>query len=663
LATVDAVVSRRGDGEDMKTMTTRFKIMVGTVAVILVANSLLSLLGAWYLGQVWLGEVQHRVRLDLNAARAAYNGHARQIEQFLLAASLDTSLVREIDDGDSFHYHQRLDRIHQTSGFDFVTLTDSEGNVLYRPANPDKWGDRLNRSLLFSGVKTTREPLRGTVLMDRPSLMVEDPELADRARFELLPTPAARPTEDIQRTDGLVIAAGVPLFHADGAFAGSLLAGDLVNRRSSLVDSIKETVFPPDPDEQKDRGTVTVFQGDLRVATNVKTDAGKRAVGTRLSDAVYDSVLVDGEIWAAPAFVVNDWYITAYEPIRDPNDEIVGALYVGLLRAPFVRENNKLIAGFVALVAVTSLICLVMMSFVARFVLKPIGKIVSMSRKVVAGDLSARVDIRPPGEFGLLCRAVDRMAEAVANRERELKTTTSKQIGRSEKMASIGRLAAGVAHEINNPLTGVLTFAHLLRDKEHITVEDREDLDLIIRETSRAAEIVQRLLDFARERPPVAELLDLNDVIHRTVALIRAQKAFDNIQIIERFAEDLPEVMGDANQLQQVFLNLALNACGAMKDGGELVFATKENDGCVYIDVVDVGCGIPPENLEKIFDPFFTTKPAGKGTGLGLSVSYGIVQRHGGRLDVVSVPDEGSTFSVVLPIKRENGVAKTEQEE
>ena len=269
--------------------------------------------------------------------------------------------------------------------------------------------------------------------------------------------------------------------------------------------------------------------------------------------------------------------------------------------------------------------------------------------KVISGDLTARVGIRPPGELGVLCQAIDAMAEAVARRETQLTQAARQQVSRAEKMASIGRLAAGVAHEINNPLTGVLTFAHLLRQKPHMGQEDHEDLDLIIHETTRAAEIVRGLLDFARERPTMMEPLDLNDVVRRTVRLIANQKKFEHISIEEALQNDLPEVRGDMNQLQQVLLNLALNACVAMPSGGRLTIATKAGDGRVLMNVTDTGCGIKEELLEKIFEPFFTTQPVGKGTGLGLSVTFGIVEQHGGTIEVHSQEGQGSTFTISLP--------------
>jgi two-component system NtrC family sensor kinase len=241
------------------------------------------------------------------------------------------------------------------------------------------------------------------------------------------------------------------------------------------------------------------------------------------------------------------------------------------------------------------------------------------------------------------------MAEAVADREEQLKAATRQQMGRSEKLASIGRLAAGVAHEINNPLTGVLTFAHLLRDKPNMEDQDRQDLDLIIHETTRAAEIVRGLLDFARERATIKEPLSINDVIARTIRLIRNQKAFDRIQFEECFATDLPDVDGNMNQLQQVFLNLSLNACEAMPKGGTVRINTFGRDGRVVVEFVDNGCGIKAEHFDKIFEPFFTTKPVGKGTGLGLSVSYGIVDQHGGTLEVESEEGKGTKFTMTLP--------------
>jgi two-component system NtrC family sensor kinase len=309
------------------------------------------------------------------------------------------------------------------------------------------------------------------------------------------------------------------------------------------------------------------------------------------------------------------------------------------------------------MMSATTLTSLALLFFVTKLVLSPISRITSMSRKVIDGDLSARVDIRPPGEIGVLCRAIDAMAEAVDQREEQLKLATRKQIGRSEKMASIGRLAAGIAHEINNPLTGVLTFAHLLRSKANMEPEDQQDLDVVIRETTRVSEIVRGLLDFARERPSIKGPLDANDVIQRTMRLIRSQKRVERISIREDLDQDLPQITGDENQLQQVLLNLSLNACEAMPEGGTLTISTSAQNGKVFVRVADTGCGISEEHLDDIFEPFFTTKPVGKGTGLGLSVSYGIVQQHGGTLEVESQEGKGTTLTIVLPA--DNGKSGT----
>jgi two-component system NtrC family sensor kinase len=309
---------------------------------------------------------------------------------------------------------------------------------------------------------------------------------------------------------------------------------------------------------------------------------------------------------------------------------------------------------FLATVGIATVVSLALIFTVTMYVMRPIGRIVAMSRKVIAGDMSARVGIRPPGELGLLCQAVDAMAEAVERRESQLTQAARQQVSRAEKLASIGRLAAGVAHEINNPLTGVLTFAHLLRQKPQMSEEDCQDLDLIIHETTRAAEIVRGLLDFARERPTTMEPLDLNDVVRRTVRLIANQKKFEHVVIEEALQDGLPEVCGDMNQLQQVLLNLSLNACTAMPKGGRLTVNTKAADGQVVLRVSDTGCGIKEELLERIFEPFFTTQPVGKGTGLGLSVTFGIVEQHHGTIEVESKEGEGSTFAISLPAVKEN---------
>jgi two-component system NtrC family sensor kinase len=275
--------------------------------------------------------------------------------------------------------------------------------------------------------------------------------------------------------------------------------------------------------------------------------------------------------------------------------------------------------------------------------------VIEMADRVLAGDTTARLGLRPPGIVGDLCRAFDQLADAVAQREEKLQTAAS-QIGQTEKQASIGRLAAGVAHEVNNPLTGVLTFAQLMSTKANLDDEDRRSLDIVMRETTRVRDIVRGLLDFARETPITMRAVDCNEVVRASLDLVRRQKDFMRVKIVEELAPVKLMVWADRNQLTQVFLNLVINAAQAMPGGGTLRVSSETRDcGRFAVSVTDEGCGIARKDLVRIFEPFFTTKPIGSGTGLGLSVSYGIVSRHRGRIDVESQEGKGSTFTVILP--------------
>jgi two-component system NtrC family sensor kinase len=629
-------------------MTIRLKLTTTAIAVILVANSLLSFITLQYLNRVWMWEVQTRVRRNLNAARAAYGNHLDVMTALLQGTARDRTLVPALKRKDQAELEAMLHDLTGRGGVDLVVLLDPAGKVICRSGSKQT-GDDLSADPLVASALGDRRTVSGTVVLSRARLLAEGPDLAQRAAIRVVATEAARPTRDTLRTDGMVAAAAVPVLNGRGQVQAVLYGGDLLNQRYELVDSIKQQVFRDEVYQGKDIGTVTIFLGDLRISTNVKTEDGARAVGTQLSAPVCEEVLDRGGTWSAPALVVNEWYITAYEPIKDPAGRIIGVLYVGLLQAPFSHQRNAISGMVLALVVAATLASLVLLVLATELVLRPIRHVVAMSQKVIGGDLSARVGMRPPGEMGVLCRAVDSMAQAVQEREEMLKQATRQQIGRSEQLASVGRLAAGVAHEINNPLTGVLAFADLLRQKENMDPQDREDLELIVRETKRARDIIKGMLDFARATPQVKTQLDINDLVRQTILLLGKRDAFQNIQIVEGLTEPLPQVHGDKNQLQQVLVNLALNACEAMPNGGTLLLATSCTDGRIVIEVTDTGCGIKQEHLDKILEPFFTTKPVGKGTGLGLSVSYGIIQQHGGTLEVESQEGKGTTFKVTLP--------------
>jgi len=465
-----------------------------------------------------------------------------------------------------------------------------------------------------------------------------------------------------------MLKAAAPLIDEKGKLIGVLYGGVLLNRNYEIVDRVKGIVFKGEKYKGKDIGTATVFQNDLRIATNVMDDRGNRAVGTRVSREVNQAVLREGRAWVDRAFVVTEWYLTAYEPIKNIEGEIIGMLYVGMLEKPYIDIRNRVLQTYVLLAVLGTIFLLAVLSFLAATITKPLRTMVEATDIIARGDWDHQVEIGSRDEIGQLARSFNRMTEDLKNANENLTQwakTLEKRVEertqelhemqdyliQSEKLASLGKMAAGVAHEINNPLTSILINAHLLLEKREIKDEFTENLTMIADETSRCAQIVKGLLEFARQTPAQAAKANINELVERTAQLLEKQASVRNVKFVKNLDATLPLLDLDKNKIQQVFWNLMLNALEAMMEGGTLTITSRRSAVPKYIEVLfaDTGVGIPKENIHKLFDPFFTTKSSG--TGLGLAVSYGIIQQHGGTIDIKSQIGRGAVFTVRLPLE------------
>ena len=528
----------------------------------------------------------------------------------------------------------------------------------------------------------------GIELLGPSELEALDPALAASVRLPLIQTRRASPTERTMEDRAMVIRARHPVSNADGVVDSVLDGGVLLNNNFAFVDAIRDLVYGPGSLPAGSIGTVTVFLDDVRISTNVPRRAGERALGTRVSEEVRRAVLDKGETWINRAFVVNDWYISAYEPIVDINGDRVGILYAGYLEAPFRTALWKALG--LALLLLVGLLALYAALAVrgAKSIFRPVEK---MSRVVRAThlDQSLRVGrVESQDELAELAHEFDAMLDRIEQQTAHVQTwaaqleekvderttelqqrndqlqctinvlrETRRKLVTAEKLAALGELTAGVAHEINNPTQVMLGNLDILVAQLGDRLEPvRPEIDLIIEQIYRIQAIIEKLVKYARPDEYAGYLtqVDVNQVIRDTTALIthmQKNRAFR----LKLELDATQHVTINEQELQQVLVNLDSNAVHALPDvGGEITLSSVDWDDLgVCIGVTDNGSGMDEDRRNQIFNPFYSTRREGEGTGLGLSVSYGLVKRYGGDITVASQPGVGTRFKVWLKTRPE----------
>jgi two-component system NtrC family sensor kinase len=653
----------------------RAKLTVSFLVVIIVTGVVATVVGITLISEGVIREVESKVKEDLNAAREIYNQKLRELEDAVFYTALRKFAVgNALLANDKDTLLQALKLAAEKAGLDILTITDKNGKVVLRVRNPEVFGDSQKDDEIVSKVLRNRKPVSSTQIVPREELAKEADELARRAHIRLVPTPKAKSTTEAEETSGMMLKAAVPVLDDRRELVGVLYGGRLINRNYEIVDKIKDTVYQAVTYKGKDIGTATIFQGDLRISTNVKRRDGSRAIGTRVSEEVNNRVLVEEKIWEGRAFVVNDWYVTQYEPIRNVDGKVIGILYVGVLEEKYVDMKKRTMWTFAGITLLGVILALVISCLLVSKISKPVNLLNKGVEAIADGDFDFEVNIRSRDEIGTLGSSFNRVRrhlkelyqklqgkieaadEDLKRVNEELRQANKElierqeQLVRSEKLASIGKLAAGVAHEINNPLTGVLTFSHLLLDDTEKDDPKREDLEVIIKETERCRDIVKGLLDYSRQTEPQKVSVGMNGIIKKTLSLLEHQAAFRNIKITREFDNDLPQIMIDKDKMQQVLVNLLTNAQEAMPEGGSIAITTTKTEDGKYIEMkfADTGCGIPENEVSKLFDPFYSTKELG--TGLGLSITQGIITSHKGTIEVQSEEGKGTTFIIRLPI-------------
>jgi two-component system NtrC family sensor kinase len=635
----------------MKAKKLRMRILVSFDAVIVVFSLLVALLGYYVIEKDIVERTQTKVKNDLNSASVIYDEATEDIKDVVRFTAQRFFIKDAISVNDREAMTRELGRIREAESLDILTLTDAFGKVVVRSSNPSVSGDSQAQDSLVRRVLSSGEVVAGTVIVPRDELMKESTDLAEQAHIKSIATQKAKPRTEGEETSGMMIKAAAAVLGYDGKLLGVLYGGNLLNRNYKIVDKVKETVYRGETYKGKDIGTATIFQGDLRISTNVRAEDRSRAVGTRVSAEVDEQVLVKGLPWVDRAFVVNHWYKTAYEPIKDIEDKTIGILYVGILEQPFTDRARNIFIVFLVIVSFATALAALLETVLTKSISGPVERMLKATQKLSEGDLGYEVEAETGTiELDALASSFNEMSERLRQRENSLEITNQKLAALNETYLD----AVGfVSHELKGIVATTIMNAAAVRDGMFgaVTPQQKKALESATKTLEYLRETVRKFLDLSRiEKGELefnrTEVRLREDVFGPCVETFAGEIAAKQMVVTNNITEGI-KVNGDLNLLEIAANNLVGNAIKYGLEKGKVVLSCEDLGSRVRVEVYNDGRLITEQEKGRLFRKFSRLETVSgqkvKGTGLGLFITREIIRRHGGEI-WVEPREKGNSF-------------------
>ncbi len=601
------------------------RILIAFFLIILILSLLIGLLGFYVINEDIIERAQEQVENDLKAARFFYNAEIEKIQKELKLATLN----------------QDLNDIEKKLDLDYLKIINAEDI------------NNVSSEIAKKALKKGRG-IGGTRLIDLEQLKRLSPEDVNRVKIKIKDTPRTKPTEKQILDQAMAKEYALP-YNDNGKVKKLLIGGRIINRDYELVDRIRKLVFGTETYNSKPVGTVTIFQGDTRIATNVLNEQGQRAIGTRVSEEVYNKVIKQEKMWKDRAFVVTDWYKTAYEPIKNINGEVVGILYVGILEQPFNDMARQILLLFVAIILIAALGAFVLSIVLANAISKPLTEILDATRKLSGGELGYSInESLGVTELDKLARSFNEMSSKLQQRDESLKISNEKLKAMNK---SYVELISFVAHELKGILASAIMNAYAVKDGflGMVNFKQAKAIDSVTRNLEYLSATVKKFLNLGRiERGDLevnkSRIKLREDIFERSLDSLEAIRKREDIKVKNNIEKDF-EINADQDLLLIVANNLLSNALKYGEQGGEIILNNETEDGKVKVEVYNDSKPISEEQKQKLFKKFSRLSSPEtrkvKGSGLGLYITKQIVEKHGGEI-WVEPKEKGNSFIFTL---------------
>jgi two-component system NtrC family sensor kinase len=625
-------------------------------------------LGYTMIRSIVLKEAQNHVESALRVAWSEYFHKLDDITRILQLIGGKSVLLQALKQKDAASITPRLEILMKQYGLDFITVLDQKGRVFTRARYPYHRDDQAYMDGVILGALRGKET-KGTVVIPCEALDAEGDGLVRKVFLELVATPKAKLTPFKFIDSGLVLKAGIPIWDGNEQI-GLVYGGILLNRNYEVVDRIEQTVFQKDKYNGRRLGTVTVFQWDTRITTTVRNGDGTRAIGTRVSSEVQNRVLENGLPWYGKAFVVRDWYLSAYEPILSPEKDIVGIIYVGVLEKKFIDYQKSLLAQFLLTAGLGILGVFIISYLLFSSFVRPINRLARATEEVAEGQFPSNIpEEKVYREVHACTQAFNVMVQNIRERDEKLHKMNADLSYINEELKSQNRnymeILGFVAHEIKSPINSITYGLSAMTNQAIGELNDKQQelSKIIFRNAEYLTTMIRNYLDLSRIEKgelmvDVSNVLFEEEVIQPLKVQLTAQLEALEMSIVDTVPVGLA-MECDRDLMKVVMNNLISNAIKYGRPHTEIKILFHDQGDVVQVGVWNEGQGISAADSEKLFKKFSTLaskdRMGKKGTGLGLFITREIIERHGGTVWVGSEEGKWVQFNFRIPKRIKSG--------